>query len=128
VGAHSDRKCCRTLYYISFTDNFSQETKVRFLKLKSEALSTLKDHEMELRCQTPGAKIKKLHSDRDGEYLSTEFDRYLKDQGIVRGHLSISLPSLLSPPLSYTPLSSPTLTPVHMYTSPLSIPSLGAKP
>jgi hypothetical protein len=47
------------LYYISFTDDFSWETKVRFLKLKSEALSALKDYEMELKCQTPGAKIKK---------------------------------------------------------------------
>jgi hypothetical protein len=46
------------LYYISFTNDFSQETKVRFLKLKSEALSTLKDYETELKCQTPGAKIK----------------------------------------------------------------------
>jgi transposase InsO family protein len=56
--------------------------KVRFLELKSKALSALKDYETELRCQTPGAKIKKLHSDRGREYLSTEFDRYLKDQGI----------------------------------------------
>jgi hypothetical protein len=31
------------LYYISFTNDFSQEMKVHFLKLKSEALSTLKD-------------------------------------------------------------------------------------
>jgi hypothetical protein len=58
--------------------------KVHFLKLKSEALSALKDYKMELRCQTPGAKIKKLRSDRGREYLSTEFDRYLKDQGIKR--------------------------------------------
>jgi hypothetical protein len=49
--------------------------KVRFLKLKSESLSTLKDYETELRRQTPGAKIKKLCSDRGREYLSTEFDR-----------------------------------------------------
>jgi hypothetical protein len=51
------------LYYISFTDDFSQETKVRFLKLKSKALSTPKDYKMELKRQTPGAKIKKLRSD-----------------------------------------------------------------
>jgi transposase InsO family protein len=70
------------LYYISFTNDFSREMKVHFLKLKSEALSTLKDYETELRCQTPGAKIKKLRSDRGREYLSMEFDRYLKDQGI----------------------------------------------
>jgi transposase InsO family protein len=50
--------------------------------LKSKALSALKDYETELKCQTPGAKIKKLCSDRGGEYLSMEFDRYLKDQGI----------------------------------------------
>jgi hypothetical protein len=48
------------LYYISFTDDFSQEMKVRFLKWKSKALSALKDYETELRRQTPGAKIKKL--------------------------------------------------------------------
>jgi hypothetical protein len=72
------------LYYISFTNDFSREMKVCFLKLKSEALSALKDYETEMRQQTPGAKIKKLRSDRGGEYLSTEFDRYLKDQGIKR--------------------------------------------
>jgi hypothetical protein len=44
------------LYYISFTDDFSRETKARFLKLKSEALSTLKDYKTELKRQTPGAK------------------------------------------------------------------------
>jgi hypothetical protein len=37
------------LYYISFTDDFSREMKVCFLKLKSEALSALKDYETELR-------------------------------------------------------------------------------
>jgi transposase InsO family protein len=72
------------IYYISFTNDFSRETKVQFLKLKSKALSALKDYKMELKRQTPGAKIKKLRSDRGGEYLSTEFNRYLKDQGIKR--------------------------------------------
>jgi transposase InsO family protein len=52
--------------------------------LKSKALSALKDYETELRCQTPGAKIKKVRSDRGGEYLSMEFGGYLKDQGIKR--------------------------------------------
>jgi hypothetical protein len=44
----------------------------------------------------------------------------------VRGYLSISLPSLSSPPFSSTPLFFPTLTPAHMYTPPLSVPLLGA--
>jgi hypothetical protein len=32
----------RSLYYISFTDNFSRQTKLQFLKLKSKALTTFK--------------------------------------------------------------------------------------
>jgi hypothetical protein len=52
---------------------------------------------------------------------------HLRRGGNVRGHLPVSLPSLSTPPLSYTPLSSPTLTPAHMYTPPLSVPLLGAK-
>jgi transposase InsO family protein len=45
-------------------------------------LFPLSNYETELKHQIPGAKIKKLHSDRGSEYLSMEFDRYLKDQGI----------------------------------------------
>jgi transposase InsO family protein len=47
-------------------------------------LFPLSNYETELKHQIPGAKIKKLHSDRGSEYLSMEFDRYLKDQGIKR--------------------------------------------
>jgi hypothetical protein len=87
------------IYYMSFTDDFSHETKLDFLALKSEALSAFKRYEANLIHQHPGAKIRKLCSDRGGEYLSAEFDAYLASQGIVRGHPSISL----------LPLSSPTL-------------------
>jgi len=72
------------LYYISFTDDFSRESKVTFLKLKSEALSAFKDYEAELHCQDPRVKIRRIRSDRGGEYLSAEFDKYLKDRGIKR--------------------------------------------
>jgi len=69
-------------YYISFTDDYSCETKVQFLKHKSEALTAFKQYEANLTRQHPGAKLRKLQSDRGGEYLSAEFNQYLKDQGI----------------------------------------------
>jgi hypothetical protein len=72
------------LYYMSFTDNFSHETKLDFLALKSKALSAFKRYEANLICQHPGAKIHKLRSDRVGEYSSAEFDAYLASQGIKR--------------------------------------------
>jgi hypothetical protein len=83
--------------------------KVCFLKLKSKALSALKDYEMELRCQTPGAKIRKLCSDRGGEYLSMEFDRHLGQKITVSkiGSLSIThLSRMVSQSISTTCWSS----------------------
>jgi hypothetical protein len=72
------------LYYISFTDDYSRETKVQFLKQKSEALTAFRHYEANLARQNPGPRLRKLRSDRGGEYLSAEFDQYLKDQGIER--------------------------------------------
>jgi hypothetical protein len=71
-------------YYMSFTDDFSRETQIIFLKLKSEALGAFKQYEARLTRQHNGTKIKTLRSDRGGEYLSAEFDEYLKAQGIKR--------------------------------------------
>ena len=73
-----------SLYYMSFTDDYSRETKVRFLKLKSEAFAAFKDYDAQLARQHPDAKIRTLRSDRGGEYLSAEFSAYLKERGIVR--------------------------------------------
>jgi hypothetical protein len=72
------------LYDMSFTDDFSHETKLDFLALKSEALSAFKRYEANLMHQHPGAKIRKLRSDRGGGYLSAEFDAYSASQGIKR--------------------------------------------
>lgn len=71
-------------YYISFTHNFSRQTKVEFLKAKSEALTAFKQYKANLAQQSPSTRICKLRSDRGGEYLSAEFDKYLKNQGIER--------------------------------------------
>jgi hypothetical protein len=72
------------IYYMSFTDDFSRETKLDFLALKSEALSAFKRYETNIICQHPGAKIRKPRLDHGGEYLSAEFNTYLASQGIKR--------------------------------------------
>jgi hypothetical protein len=69
-------------YYISFMDDYTQETKIKYLKAKSEALEAFKRYETHLTHQNPGIQLHKVQSDRGGEYLSTEFDKYLADQGI----------------------------------------------
>lgn len=64
------------LYYISFTDDFSRQTKLHFLKLKSEALTAFKAYEAWLARQSPGVRLCKVRSNRGGEYL--------RQQGIER--------------------------------------------
>jgi hypothetical protein len=69
---------------MSFTDDFSRETTIKFLKLKSEALTTFKQYEAAITRQHPGTHLCTLCSDHGGEYLSAEFDQYLLDRGITR--------------------------------------------
>lgn len=69
---------------MSFTDDYSRETHMLFLKQKSEALGAFKQYEARLMRQHDGAKIKTLRSDRGGEYLNAEFNAYLAAQGIQR--------------------------------------------
>lgn len=46
-----------SLYYISFTDDYSRKTKLTFLKHKSEALEALKQYEAWLIRQNPGVRL-----------------------------------------------------------------------
>src|SRR5882724_6107519 len=71
------------LYYISFTDNKTCYTRVYLLALKSEAFKAYLSFKAWLKTQH-GTKIKQLHSDRGGEYLSNEFDAHLATHGIER--------------------------------------------
>ena len=61
------------------------------MKYKSESFEKFKEFKNEVEKQT-GKSIKKLRSDRGGEYLSTEFQGFLRDSGII---------SQMTPP--YTP-------------------------
>ena len=78
-------------YFITFTDDKSRYGYLYLMKHKSESFEKFKEYKNEVEKQT-GKSIKMLRSDRGGEYLSTEFLEFLKDNGII---------SQLSPP--YTP-------------------------
>jgi hypothetical protein len=70
-------------YYITFTDNHSCFTRIQLLRSKDEALQAYKDFVAWAQTQH-GAKIKRLHSDRGGEYPGDNFTRFLKTQGTER--------------------------------------------
>ena len=52
------------------------------MKYKSEAFEKFKEFKNEVQNQL-GKNIKAIRYDRGGEYLSHEFDHYLKEYGIV---------------------------------------------
>jgi hypothetical protein len=52
-----------SLYYISLTDNYSRQTHIHFLKLKSEALTAFKAYEAWLGRQSPGVHLGKMRLD-----------------------------------------------------------------
>ena len=68
-------------YFITFTDDFSRYCKTYFLKQKNEALEKFKEFKQSIENES-GLKIKALRSDRGGEYMSEEFQHYLKECGI----------------------------------------------
>jgi hypothetical protein len=70
-------------YYITFTDDHSRYSHIKLLRSKDEAFQAYKDFSAWALTQH-GVKIKRLRSDRGGEYTSAEFDRYLKEQGTER--------------------------------------------
>ncbi|WJX96077.1 hypothetical protein P8452_77325 [Trifolium repens] len=69
-------------YFITFTDDFSRYGYVYLMKHKSESFEKFKEFKNEVQNQL-GKNIKTLRSDRGGEYLSQEFNDYLKECGIV---------------------------------------------
>ena len=70
-------------YYLTFTDDYSRYTITRLLKSKDEAFQAYKDFAAWALTQH-GAKIKRLRSDRGGEFTSKNFDKFLNEQGTER--------------------------------------------
>ena len=86
VQARSD-----SFYFITFTNDFSRFGWVYLMRYKSKAFEKFIEFKNEVEKQSEKS-IKTLRSDRGGEYLSTEFTQFLKDNGIL---------AQLTPP--YTP-------------------------
>ena len=69
-------------YFLTFIDDHSRYGHVYLLKYKSEVFEKFKEYKSEVENQL-GKSIKVLRSDRGGEYLSQEFQDYLKENGIL---------------------------------------------
>jgi hypothetical protein len=70
-------------YYASFTDDSTRWSHVKLLHGKDDTFDAYLEYEAWADTQH-GAKIKRLRSDRGGEYLSTEFTNHLKSKGTER--------------------------------------------
>jgi len=70
-------------YYVTFTDDHSRFTHLYLLRNKDQTFEAYRMYESLGRTQR-GTRIKKLHSDRGGEYLSGPFDEHLAKAGTLR--------------------------------------------
>ena len=69
-------------YFVTFTDDCSRYGHVFLIKYKHEVFEKFKYYQNVVEKQT-GKSIKQLRSDRGGEYLSTEFQDFLAELGII---------------------------------------------
>ena len=67
-------------YYISFRDDFSRMSKIHPIARKSEVFE--KFRQFKAKHERDNCKIRRFRFDNSGEYISTAFDKYLKDCGI----------------------------------------------
>ena len=67
----------KSLYYVSFIDDFSRRTWVYFLRQKSKVFSKFKEFKALVENQT-NKKIKVLRTDNGGEFCSREFEQFCK--------------------------------------------------
>ena len=70
------------VYFISFIDDHSRYGYLYHMRYKFEAFEKFKEFKNEVEKQL-GRSVKKLRSNRCGEYLSQEFLDYLGDNGIL---------------------------------------------
>ena len=75
-------------YFVTFIDDYTRCSRVYFMKNKSEVFDKFKEFEL---CTTNECSnlIGTLRSDNGGEYLSKEFEKYLRAKGI---HHELSAP------------------------------------
>ncbi|GJZ28932.1 retrovirus-related pol polyprotein from transposon TNT 1-94 [Tanacetum coccineum] len=73
----------KNLYFMFFIDDYSRKTWVYFLNEKSQAFKAFKKFKAMVE-KEKGLKIKSMRSDRGGEFLSKEFNKFCEDNGIRR--------------------------------------------
>ena len=71
----------KSMYYVSFIDDFSSNTHIYFLKKKSEAFDRFKEFKALVENQIE-KKIKVLRTNNSGEFCSKEFEEFYKKCGI----------------------------------------------
>lgn len=72
----------RAKYFVTFTDDFSRWTEVRFIRQKSEVFQVFKEYKAFVEKQTE-KRIKCVQSDNGGEFCSEEINNFLKKEGII---------------------------------------------
>ncbi|CAL9020481.1 unnamed protein product [Prunus brigantina] len=70
-------------YFLLFTDDYTRMSWVYFIRNKSSALECFMKFKAMTELQS-GFKIKSLRSDRGGEFLSGEYNRFCEESGIQR--------------------------------------------
>jgi hypothetical protein len=78
-------------YFMTFIDDLSRYGYIYLMKHKYETFENFKEFHNQVKNQLD-RKIKHLRSDRGGEYLSFEFDTYLKACGIVPQRTPAGMP------------------------------------
>ena len=73
----------KSVYYVSFIDDFSRNTWIYFFKQKSKVFDRFKKFKALVENQTE-KKIKVLRIDNGGEFCSKEFEEFCKKCGIAR--------------------------------------------
>ena len=74
--------CGEKRYFITFIDNFSKYCYVYLINHKSELFDKFKVYKVEVENQLE-RKIKILHSNRGGEYASSEMNEFCEMHGII---------------------------------------------
>ncbi|KAM0973674.1 hypothetical protein ACFX2C_016966 [Malus domestica] len=70
-------------YFLTFIDDCTRMCWVYFLRYKSDVFNVFKKFKVTVELQS-GYKLKKLRSDRGGEYTSIEFNRFCEEVGMER--------------------------------------------
>ena len=81
-GPFSEMARGRFYYFITFIDDLSRYRHFFLRKNKRESFERFKEFKAQIENQI-GKSIKTLRSYRAGEYLSTEFIKFLKEHGIT---------------------------------------------